>query len=374
MIAKAQRETRFRRARGADRLDGGRGRHPLSVRRGLALHGARALAREGRKLAALVGGRRARVRDRSRASGRTAAAISPDARAAHRARPRRRCCALTGEAGELVARSVARGAPAGRAGARERARGRGAQAKLRAAARLDELADALPRRSPSRSTSALRGREDHRPAGLDRRPRRAADPQGQARQADRVRLRRPARRGHREHPPRRARPDPARRHRARLARPRTRCCPTTAAELDRLGLRPREVALDGGFQPGRRPSTLARPATERVHRRPPSSPAPDAPANAWPRYRTGIEGRISHLKRGYGLRRIRLKGHDGAADLDRLGDPRLQPRHARHPNRLTPSRASRTTRPGTTDSTERPRHHPSAAVSVQPGRLSGGSS
>ena len=45
-------------------------------------------------------------------------------------------------------------------------------------------------------------------------------------------------------------------------------------------------------------------------------------------YRTGIEGRISHLKRGYSLRRSRLKGHDGtkiwigrailAYDLDTL--------------------------------------------------------
>jgi hypothetical protein len=29
------------------------------------------------------------------------------------------------------------------------------------------------------------------------------------------------------------------------------------------------------------------------------------------RYRTGAEGRISHLKRGYNLRRSRLKGDDG---------------------------------------------------------------
>ncbi|MGB8990076.1 MAG: hypothetical protein WCC37_25995 [Candidatus Sulfotelmatobacter sp.] len=46
------------------------------------------------------------------------------------------------------------------------------------------------------------------------------------------------------------------------------------------------------------------------------------------RYRTGIEGRISHLKRGYGLRRTRLKGDNGmrtwtgwailAYDLDTL--------------------------------------------------------
>ena len=29
------------------------------------------------------------------------------------------------------------------------------------------------------------------------------------------------------------------------------------------------------------------------------------------RYRTGMEGRVSHLKRGYGLRRSRLKGNEG---------------------------------------------------------------
>lgn len=29
------------------------------------------------------------------------------------------------------------------------------------------------------------------------------------------------------------------------------------------------------------------------------------------RYRTGAEGRISHLKRSYGLRRARLKGFEG---------------------------------------------------------------
>jgi IS5 family transposase len=34
-------------------------------------------------------------------------------------------------------------------------------------------------------------------------------------------------------------------------------------------------------------------------------------AGGRPRYRTGAEGRISHLKRGYGLRRSRLKGDDG---------------------------------------------------------------
>jgi hypothetical protein len=46
---------------------------------------------------------------------------------------------------------------------------------------------------------------------------------------------------------------------------------------------------------------------------PPDAPslAPGAPASAWPRFRTGAEGRISHLKRGCGLRRSRLKGDQG---------------------------------------------------------------
>jgi IS5 family transposase len=29
------------------------------------------------------------------------------------------------------------------------------------------------------------------------------------------------------------------------------------------------------------------------------------------RYRTGVEGRISHLKRGYGMRRSHLQGDEG---------------------------------------------------------------
>src|SRR5207244_718688 len=38
--------------------------------------------------------------------------------------------------------------------------------------------------------------------------------------------------------------------------------PTTGAELDRLGIRPREVALDGGFAPG--PVAEHLPATQRT--------------------------------------------------------------------------------------------------------------
>jgi transposase, IS5 family len=83
----------------------------------------------------------------------------------------------------------------------------------------------------------------------------------------------------------------------------------TAGEIRKAGLRPRDVAVDGGFQPG--------PVHEHL---------PDA-TNAFiagqqrtgskhtdrrlARYRVGAEGRISHLKRSYGLRRSRLRGLDG---------------------------------------------------------------
>ena len=58
------------------------------------------------------------------------------------------------------------------------------------------------------------------------------------------------------------------------------------------------------------------------------------------RYRTGREGRISHLKRRYGIGRSRLKGERRPADLDRVGDPRLQRRHTRRPSPVKHSKRS----------------------------------
>lgn len=44
----------------------------------------------------------------------------------------------------------------------------------------------------------------------------------------------------------------------------------------------------------------------------PSTPSPHRGSmRALQRYRTGEEGRISHLKRRYGMGRSRLKGHEG---------------------------------------------------------------
>ena len=76
LIVKAVREKRFR-AR-AVRIDStvieADVEYPTDA--GLAADGVRALAREGRKLAALVAEQKRRVRDRSRAMGRTLRAVT----------------------------------------------------------------------------------------------------------------------------------------------------------------------------------------------------------------------------------------------------------------------------------------------------------
>jgi IS5 family transposase len=85
----------------------------------------------------------------------------------------------------------------------------------------------------------------------------------------------------------------------------------TTAELDRLGLAPGEVALDGGFVPGPTAQTLARLAPKRTFIAGRAEPGSRRTRKRLARYRTGCEGRISHLKRGYGLGRSRLKGDQG---------------------------------------------------------------
>ncbi|MEJ7717858.1 MAG: transposase [Thermoleophilaceae bacterium] len=85
--------------------------------------------------------------------------------------------------------------------------------------------------------------------------------------------------------------------------------PDTMTELRRLGIRPRELVGDGGFQPG--PTREALPAGTRLFLSGRHEPGSRRTRKRQARYRTGCEGRISHLKRRYGLRRSRLKGHDG---------------------------------------------------------------
>ncbi|MGF7235170.1 MAG: transposase [Frankia sp.] len=87
--------------------------------------------------------------------------------------------------------------------------------------------------------------------------------------------------------------------------------PHTVAELQRLGIAAREVALDGGFMPNPTNSALAdlQPKTVFIAGR--QQPASKRTTRRLRRHRTGQEGRISHLKRRYGLDRSRLKGDQG---------------------------------------------------------------
>ena len=85
--------------------------------------------------------------------------------------------------------------------------------------------------------------------------------------------------------------------------------PDTMAELERLGIRPREIVGDGGFQPA--PTGAALPPGTRMFLSGRHESGSRRTRKRQARYRTGCEGRISHLKRRYGLRRSRLKGHDG---------------------------------------------------------------
>ena len=139
LIGKARREKRFRPR--AARIDStvveADIRYPTDS--GLAADGVRALAREGRKLAAKIGAKRTAVRDRSRAAGRRLRGITRTMR--HRSgQAKEDVLKLTRQTGELLARSV-KEARRLAAEARRRARGRGAQAKLKAARQLEQLAD-----------------------------------------------------------------------------------------------------------------------------------------------------------------------------------------------------------------------------------------
>jgi transposase, IS5 family len=89
--------------------------------------------------------------------------------------------------------------------------------------------------------------------------------------------------------------------------------PDTLKHADALGLKLKEIALDGGFSGGPTDDALAdcdqQPQTVYIAGvREPDSPRTRRRLYC---YRAGAEGRVSHLKSRYGLRRSRLRGHDG---------------------------------------------------------------
>ena len=307
VIAKAKRETRFR-AR-AVRIDStvveADVRYPSDAV--LALQGARALAREGAKLGRLVRRGLPRVVDRSRQIGKAVRAVSKTL-ARRTGQRTQQVLELNAKAGRAMARSV-REARRLATEARAAARGRGAQAKLRAARALEELAERC-QRVAAQIEQRLRGEQiTDRLVSL-------ADPD--ARPIRKGKLGRPnefgyvaqiaevsahTRRGVRGYvlPAATAPGNPS----------ENRLLEQTTRELDRLGLAPPEVAVDGGFLPGPTAKTLAGLAPERTFVSGRSEPGSRRTRKRLVRYRTGAEGRISHLKRRYGLRRSRLKGHQG---------------------------------------------------------------
>lgn len=274
---------------------------------GLASQGVSALAREGRKLARLVGEQRMRVRDRSRAMGVKLRAVTRTIRR-RSGEAKSEVLALTAQTGELLARSVAEARKLATA-ARRNARGRGAKVKLNAAGRLEQLADRCEKVSEQIKQRVAGEPIKDRIVSL-------ADPD--ARPIRKGRLGKPNEFGYvaqiaevTEHTRRGARGLilPAA---TRLGNPgEDTLLPDTIAELKRLGISPREIALDAGFKIGPTRQALEDLHPDRVFIAGRQQPGSKRTQRRLQRYRTGAEGRISHLKRSYGLDRSRLKGDEG---------------------------------------------------------------
>jgi IS5 family transposase len=307
VIAKAARETRFR--AGAVRIDStvvqADVRYPTDS--GLTLDGARVLVRESRRVTLKVGADVGRVVDRSRALGRRLRLISRTL--ARRTGERKaEVLRLTEQAGRLLSRSIREARQLALA-ARRCARGRGARAKLAAIERFEEMTDRAQR---------VATQIQQRLAGEPITDRLVSMFDPDARPIRKGKLGKPnefgyvtqlaevtenTRRGARGFvlPPSMVVGNPQ----------EHTLLPATISELDRLGLRPREVALDGGFQSRLIEQALTPLAPQRVFIAGRQQPGSRRTQRRLARYRVGAEGRISHLKREYELDRSRLKGEHG---------------------------------------------------------------
>jgi transposase, IS5 family len=324
VIEKARRESRFcaRAARIDSTVIEADIRYPSDAM--LALAGARALAREGKKLTAMIKDKTARVRNRSRSVGRAVRAISKTL-ARRTGEAKAQVMKLNEYAGRLIARSV-REAQRLAAQVRAAARGRGAQVKLREAVKLEQLAAHCQK---------LTEQIDRRARGLKITDRLVSLADPDARPIRKGKLGKPTefgyvaqicevsentRRGTRGFilPAAHAPGNPA----------ENRLLAQTAHELEHAGIRLREIVADGGFQPGSTKDAFTDLTDEQIQISGRHEPGSRRTRKRRARYRTGIEGRISHLKRNYGLRRTRLKGDHGvrtwtgwailAYDLDTL--------------------------------------------------------
>jgi IS5 family transposase len=216
--------------------------------------------------------------------------------------------ALTEQTGKLLEQSIREARKLAET-ARRRARGRGARSKLRAADKLQELADRCEKVTEQIKKRVKGEKITDRLISLwdpDARPIRKGK-LGKPNEFGYVdqlcELTANTKKGARGFilPPKSQIGNPA----------EDTLLPDTAQELRNLGIKLKEIMVDGAFTTTATNTTLEDLAdtvhiagrqeegsrrTRRRRRR---------------RYRTGMEGRISHLKRGYGLRRRRLKGDEG---------------------------------------------------------------
>ena len=279
-------------------------RYPTDL--GLAEHATKLLAREAAAVGELAGQDVRRVRDRSRAVGQRLRRLNRTL-AARTGQRKATALKLTAEAGQLVEHSV-REARRVAEQLRRAARGRGAAAKLAGARRLEELAERAGKVARQIRQRIVGEKITDRLVSI-------ADPD--ARPIRKGKLRSPTEFGYViqlaevcENTRRGARGLIVPVASAIGSPNEPDLLPTTAAELARLNLKPRELALDGGFFPIGVAEDL--PGPERVFISGRQSAGSRRTDRRLARFRVGIEGRISHLKRRYGLKRSRLKGHHGA--------------------------------------------------------------
>ena len=323
VIEKAQRETRFtaRAARVDSTVVEADIRYPSDAM--LALQGARSLTREGRKLQKLTGAG-TRVRDRSRSIGNKVRAISKTL-ARRTGEAKEQVMALNEQAGRLIKHSVKEAIRLA-AQARRSARGRGARAKLTAATKLEQLAGRCRK---------VAEQIDRRVRGLKITDRLVSISDPDARPIRKGKLGKPTEFGYvtqicevTENTRKGARGVILPAGHAAGNPAENTLLPQTTAELERAGITLQEIVVDGGFMPGPTREAFPDLGSDQVHISGRNEPGSRRTRKRRARYRTGIEGRISHLKRRYGLRRSRLKGHDGmriwtawailAYDLDTL--------------------------------------------------------
>ena len=279
-------------------------RYPTDL--GLAQDAARMLAGEASKAAVLAGAGAPKVSDRSKAISQRLRRLNRSI-AARTGQSKELALELTGQAGDLAARSLREARRLAQA-LRQRARGRGARSKLAAAARLEQVADRAQKVCDQITRRVAGEKITDRLVSM-------SDPD--ARPIRKGKLRQPTEFGTVmqvaelcENTRKGARglilPLAT-----RIGSPNEHeLIAHTGARLHGLGLRPRELALDGGFQPG--PVEQHLPPPERTFIAGRRSAGSRKTNRRLAKFRVGAEGRISHLKRRYGLRRSRLKGHDGA--------------------------------------------------------------